>query len=109
MVAHLCLAAVLLPACTDAESPGLSGDQAKDAELVTGQQVYLDNCARCHGNAGGGGAGPKLADGRAAKDFPDPDAQAELVRDGRGAMPAWDGKLTDAEIDAVVRYTREVL
>jgi mono/diheme cytochrome c family protein len=109
VLAQLALVAGLVVACTDAESPGLSSDQAKDAELVTGQQVYLDKCARCHGDAGGGGAGPKLADGRVVKDFPDPEAQAEVVRNGRGSMPAWEGKLTDAEIDAVVRYTREVL
>ena len=36
-------------------------------------------------------------------------AQAEVIRDGRGAMPAWEGTLSPAQIDAVVRYTREVL
>lgn len=109
LVALVLLTGVLLMACSSEDKPGLSGDQADDPQLVLGQQVYLDNCARCHGNAGGGGAGPKIADGRLVRDFPDPESQAEVIRKGRGSMPAWEAKLTAEEIDAVVRYTREVL
>jgi mono/diheme cytochrome c family protein len=101
--------ALLFTACSSEDTPTLSGEQADDAELVLGQQVYADDCARCHGDAGGGGAGPKLADGNVVDHFPDPAAQAEVIRDGRGSMPAWGSKLTPEEIDAVVRYTREVL
>jgi mono/diheme cytochrome c family protein len=32
-----------------------------------------------------------------------------VVRQGRGVMPAFGGTLTDAEIDAVVQYTRNDL
>jgi mono/diheme cytochrome c family protein len=103
------LAGGLFAACSNQDSPTLSGEQAADPELVLGQRIYDDNCARCHGNAGGGGAGPKLADGKVVEDFPDPAAQAEVVREGRGSMPAWGSKLSADEIDAVVRYTREVL
>jgi mono/diheme cytochrome c family protein len=105
----LVFAVAALVSCTDAESPGLSSEQRDDPALVLGEQLYQAHCATCHGNAGGGGAAPKLADGRVERDFPDPAAQEELVRDGFGSMPAWEGKLTDDEIAAVVRYTREVL
>jgi mono/diheme cytochrome c family protein len=109
IVALLVVTASSVLACTDSKSVELSGDQANDAELVTGERVYQENCARCHGKAGGGGAGPKLADGRVVDDFPDPEAQAVVIREGRGSMPAWNAKLTEEEIAAVVRYTREVL
>jgi cytochrome c oxidase cbb3-type subunit 3 len=109
LIALVLIAVVLAAACSNEDTPALSGDQADDAALLTGQRVYDDNCARCHGNAGGGGAGPKLSDGEVVKDFPDPEDQAEVIRKGRGAMPAWENKLTSEEIDAVVRYTREVL
>jgi mono/diheme cytochrome c family protein len=108
-VAPLLAAASLLAACSSADKPTLTDAQADDAELVTGEQVYQDSCARCHGEAGGGGAGPKLSDGRVVEDFPEAAAQAEVIRVGRGAMPAWEGTLSPEQIDAVVRYTREVL
>ncbi|HEV8297845.1 MAG TPA: cytochrome c [Acidimicrobiales bacterium] len=91
------------------DSPAPSGDQATDPVLTLGRAVYQDHCARCHGKSGGGGAGPKLANGTVARDFPNPDDQAALIRTGRGAMPSWGGTLSDDEITAVVRYTREVL
>ena len=33
----------------------------------------------------------------------------EIIAEGRNAMPAYAGALSSAELDAVVRYTREVL
>jgi mono/diheme cytochrome c family protein len=80
-----------------------------DPVLATGREVWTDRCARCHGGAGGGGAGPRINDGRLQRDFADPEAQAELVREGRKGMPSFEGKISEAEIDAVVRYTREVI
>lgn len=50
-----------------------------------------------------------MDDGRVLERFPNADDQAALIRDGRGGMPAYAGRLTDEQIDAVVRYTREVL
>jgi mono/diheme cytochrome c family protein len=41
--------------------------------------------------------------------FPDPAQEEQVIRKGRGAMPAWEQKLTDEQIAAVVRYTRESL
>jgi mono/diheme cytochrome c family protein len=41
--------------------------------------------------------------------FPDSIDQMALVTEGRRGMPAFGGRYSDAEILAVVRYTREVL
>ena len=78
-------------------------------ELELGERVYAENCSRCHGPQGGGGVGPRLADGRVVKRYPNPDDHRKVVVEGRGAMPAWGLHLSDEEIDAVVRYERERL
>ncbi len=37
------------------------------------------------------------------------DEHLTVVREGRNNMPAWEGTLTDEEIEAVVDYERDVL
>jgi cytochrome c oxidase subunit 2 len=103
------VAALSLGACADTKTADLTSEQANDPQLVLGRQVFQDNCARCHGGNGQGGAGPKLSDGRVVEHFPDPAQEEQVIRNGRGAMPAWDKKLTDEQIAAVLRYTREAL
>ena len=71
-----------------------------------GYDVYLDNCARCHGQDGEGGVGPKLAGGAVVEAFPNRADQIRLVEDGEGTMPAFKGDLSRAEIEEVVDYTR---
>lgn len=81
---------------------------ANDAVLVEGQKVYSQNCASCHGASGNGGYGPKLA-GVVAVKYPNIDDQIAIIANGKGAMPAFNKKLTAEQITAVTRYTREVL
>ena len=88
--------------------PRPSGAQAGGAQLLQGWRVYATYCARCHGLKGEGGIGPRLA-GRVESRYPNVEDQMQVVRDGRAAMPAWSGTLSDDQIDAVVRYEREVL
>ena len=71
-----------------------------------GYDVYLANCARCHGQDGQGGVGPKLAGGAVVKAFPDPADQIRLVEDGEGTMPSFKNRLSTAQIEDVVAYTR---
>ena len=79
-----------------------------DPVLVVGREVYGERCSSCHGSSGGGGSGGRLA-GTVVETFPDPDDQAAVIRDGRAKMPAYSSRLSEAQIEAVVRYTREVL
>jgi mono/diheme cytochrome c family protein len=92
----------------DKTAPMPEGADADDAELLTGREVWIASCASCHGAAGQGGIGLKLA-GVVVERFPDLDDQIALVSNGSGTMPAMSTQLTPEEIDAVVRYTREVL
>ena len=87
----------------------LDADGQRDPVLVTGRRVYTERCANCHGNAGGGGQGRALADGEAVRRFPDISDQIAVVADGTGTMPAFSEVLSDREIEAVTRFTREVL
>lgn len=71
-----------------------------------GASLYSANCATCHGDDGGGGRGPALADGAVVEAFPDPAAQIAFVTVGEGLMPGFGDDLTPEEIAAVVEYTR---
>ena len=97
--------ALVLSACVG-EVPDVPTD---DAQLVRGREVYARNCVGCHGVSGQGGVGPKISDGLTVESYPDPADQATIIADGRGQMPAFVGKLSQEEIDAVVRFTRESL
>jgi len=69
-------------------------------------------CQACHGPDGKGSAnGQKLG----TKDFQSPEVQkqtdAELIKvtkDGKGKMPKYDGKLTDAQIAQLIKYIRSL-
>jgi len=68
-----------------------------------GREVYAEHCAQCHGERLiTTGAAPDLkllrADQRARFD--------EMVRYGKGQMPAWAGMITDEEIDQLWAYIR---
>ncbi|HEX5613940.1 MAG TPA: cytochrome c [Acidimicrobiia bacterium] len=106
------LAAFAAAACGGSPEPTAApeptGAQANDAVLHVGRDVYVRSCAPCHGLSGQGASGPRLA-GDVTERYPDPADQRAVVASGRGVMPGFSGELSDAELDAIVRYTREVL
>jgi polyvinyl alcohol dehydrogenase (cytochrome) len=85
---------------------GGDGDGGDDEGAVSGEDVYLENCARCHGESGQGGSGPPM---EGVADRIDEAEHLEVVREGRASMPAWEDTLSDEEIQAVVDYEREAL
>jgi len=117
LIPHRLLPAALIAAVTalgacaadDVPEVPVGPDGYPDRELVAGRQVYIDRCANCHGNDGGGGRGTKLSDGRMVTQYPDIADQVEIIADGVRSMPAFAEVLNAGEIAAVVRYTREVL
>ncbi len=96
----------IVAACSSGSSTPAA--PAGDAVLVEGQKAYSQNCAGCHGAAGGGAYGRKLA-GVVTVKYPNIDDQIALITNGKGAMPSFSKKLTADQITAVTRYTREVL
>lgn len=96
-------AAGFLTACAG-EVPEVSSG---DPELVLGREVYARYCVGCHGASGQGGTGTKLNEGAVIAAYPDPADQLAIIANGENQMPAYTGKLSDEELSAVVRFTRE--
>ena len=69
----------------------------------TGREVYAEHCAQCHGERLiATGAAPDLKQLR-AEQKPHFD---EIVRNGKGQMPAWEGMIPDEEIGQIWAYIR---
>jgi len=94
---------------------------AKVETGTDGQSIFSSNCSPCHGVGGAGGVGPAMKNGSEAKQFPNMDDQLAFVKagskpgqkygtagNGTGRMPAWEGRLTDEQIQAVVEYERSL-
>lgn len=105
------VAIVALAAGCAGESPEVpAGPEGRpDGVLLQGREIFSTRCANCHGADGGGGLGPKLSDGRVVDLYPDIDAQIAVVTAGRNGMPSFSTLLDAEQIEAVVRYTRDVL
>jgi cytochrome c6 len=79
--------------------------------LADGAATYKAKCAMCHGPDGAGqtamGKNMKLRDLGSAEVQKATDAEwTKLITDGKGKMPAYKGKLSDAEIKAVIAFMR---
>ena len=92
----LLIAVGFLAACTT----GVPGD-------ATGEQIYLQLCARCHGEELEGRVGPALGPGSNAAGQPD-EFLAFTIENGRGRMPSFSAVLDEGQIDLLVAYIREV-
>lgn len=97
--------ALLASACAAAPEVPPNADPA----LNIGRDVWSARCATCHGPSGGGGTGSVLNEGLVVDRYPDIADEIEVVANGRANMPAFSSVLTADEIEAVVRYTREIL
>jgi len=79
----------------------------------SGADVYKTKCQSCHGAEGTPNAG--IAKAMGVKPVSDPSvkslSEAQMITDttnGKGKMPAFKGKLTDAQIKASVDYFRSL-
>jgi cytochrome c oxidase subunit II len=76
----------------------------EDGAAELGKEEWEGVCAKCHGLAGEGGIGPRIA---GSPTLTDPAALATLVRNGRRTMPAVGSGWTDAQVDALSNYLKE--
>lgn len=90
------------PTETDGDTP-TETEADGDGEEADGEAVFASaGCGSCHTfePAGASGTiGPDLGQTELNED-----EIAQTVRDGRGAMPSFEGRLSDAEIAAVAAY-----
>ena len=77
----------------------------------SGEAIYKANCASCHGSTGT--PNPGIAKAMGVKPASDPDykktSEADMiaaVKNGKGKMKAFSGKLTDDQIKDAVGYFR---
>lgn len=93
----------------DDDDGGAATTAATTAETTEGgadgAAVFASNCGTCHTLAAAGSdgtTGPNLDDLK-----PDEATVEAQVRSGGGGMPAFEGQLSDAEIEAVATYVSE--
>lgn len=89
----------------------LSGAANDASQVAAGETVYMDNCAACHADDATGDiyqGAPNLKDAiwLYGGDY---DTLIETVTNARyGVMPAWEGRLDEAEIRAVATYVHQL-
>lgn len=103
--------ALFLAACMVLTGP------ARAEEVQNNQKIYSAKCGSCHGKDAKGNAGmaKMLKAESAALDLLDEatlgktdEELVKLTTEGLGKMPAYKGKLSEAEISGVVAYLREL-
>ena len=74
----------------------------------TGEAIYKANCQSCHGSTGTPSAGiAKMMGVKPAAEYKTSEKdQIEAVKNGKGKMKAFSGKLSDDQIKDAVTYFR---
>lgn len=75
-------------------------------EDATGEEIYAQLCARCHGSDLGGAVGPALGPGSDVVSETD-EFLRFTISNGRGRMPSF-SSLDAAQLDRLIDYIREV-
>lgn len=77
----------------------------------SGADIFKAKCAMCHGADGSASTG--MGKSMGLKPLSSPEVQkmsdedlTALITNGKGKMPAYKGKLSDADIAAVVKYVK---
>jgi mono/diheme cytochrome c family protein len=99
--------------CSSAGGGGRAAPPARATTTITtntavgvGARIFRDHCAACHGANGHGELGPPLVGIAQRVTLAE---EQMIVRSGNGRMPSFGAALTDADINAVIAYTREQL
>ncbi len=88
------LVAVLIAGCSDR------------LEGTHGEELYRVACAQCHGADLTGGLGPPIGAGSNADIGLSDEQVASVIEVGPGAMPGFDRRLTEEQIESLVKYLR---
>jgi cytochrome c oxidase cbb3-type subunit 3 len=103
-VALACLVATALFA-SSAKPNKTSGSTGSSSQSITaGHKLFLNNCAPCHGANAQGDDGPSLHNLSFTQD-----QIASTIDNGfKGQMPAFKGKLKDADINSIAAYVHSL-
>ena len=77
----------------------------------SGADIFKAKCAMCHGADGSASTGMGKTMGLKPLSSPDVQKMSDadltaLISNGKGKMPAYKGKLSDADIASVVKYVK---
>jgi mono/diheme cytochrome c family protein len=78
--------------------------QQDAGSVELGREEWEGVCAKCHGLAGQGGLGPRIA---GSPTLSDRDALEQVVRNGIRTMPAVGSGWSDEQVAALARYLQE--
>lgn len=82
-------------------SPATAGD---GNSITAGRELYLLNCAHCHGPDATGDEGPDLHGLKKSNE-----RIASVIKNGiKGEMPKFDAKLADTETQSLIAYIRSL-
>jgi cytochrome c6 len=76
------------------------------AASPSGAQLYSQNCSRCHKADGTGRRGARNLTSAEWQDRVADERIFNSINNGKGRMPAFSKKLSEAQIDELVRYVR---
>lgn len=98
--------AAFVSQCTWLEADDIpAGCGAGDSESTDGETIFSQSCASCHALEAAGSTGtigPNLDESSATLE-----EAIEQIVNGGGAMPAFEGQLTEEQIQAVAEYVVE--
>lgn len=80
---------------------------AVPAVAEDGAALYKSKCQACHGPDGKGSAAGQKMGAKPFSEVKESDKElVEITRNGKGKMPAYKDKLTDEQINEIVKYVR---
>ncbi|HEV7433511.1 MAG TPA: cytochrome-c oxidase, cbb3-type subunit III [Pseudorhizobium sp.] len=88
-----------------------SGTPRDPAMVEPGKQLYVDNCASCHGEAGEGDrelGAPNLADAIWLKVSGEAEIARQIQAPRHGVMPAWSVRLSDETLKQLAVYVHSL-
>ncbi len=93
-------------------SPHLESAHSSLSDRGSGAKIFAQKCADCHGAEGQGVGRMKTPDftNPAVQSRMSGDRVKKIVLEGKPgtAMPAWDGKLSDSDVDAVASFVKSL-
>lgn len=84
-----------------AKNSGNDNATPADNQSAQAETIYKNQCLSCHGADLKGGYAPEL---RTVGERMDEEELFTVIKEGRGGMPAFKGRLSDDEIQALVDW-----
>lgn len=82
---------------------------SSSAQTLSGAELFVANCARCHSEDGKGGKGPDLTTEKKQAKWKDSDEKlVKKITNGGFGMPKFGNKLTPEEIKAIAEHVRSL-